>query len=62
MKMKKNFDINNDFDEEPEETWQLPETQLRAISILTEIIRITPRNDPRLDYLLILEHSIGNKD
>src|SRR6478672_8567780 len=38
--------------------WDLPETQMRALSILQEIIRMTPRNDPRLDYLLLLRHQL----
>jgi proteasome-associated ATPase len=36
----------------------LPETQLRAVGLLNEIIRMTPRNDPRLDYLLLLRHQL----
>src|SRR5437764_1768710 len=46
----------NDMNEEPE--WELPETQLRAIGLLNEIIRMTPRNDPRLDYLMLLRHQL----
>jgi len=48
-------------DEPPENDppdWELPETQMRAIGLLTEIIRMTPRNDPRLDYLLLLRHQL----
>src|SRR5436309_1718306 len=46
----------NDMNDEPE--WELPETQLRAIGLLNEIIRMTPRNDPRLDYLMLLRHQL----
>ncbi len=38
--------------------WDLPETQLRALGLLNEIIRMMPRNDPRLDYLLLLRHQL----
>ncbi len=38
--------------------WELPETQMRALSILQEIIRMTPRNDSRLEYLLLLRHQL----
>lgn len=38
--------------------WDLPETQLRAIGLLNEIIRMTPRQDARLDYLLLLRHQL----
>lgn len=51
----------NDRFEEPQEEpegWTLPETQIRAIGLLTEIIRMTPRTDPRLDYLLLLRHQL----
>src|ERR1051325_1728054 len=48
--------------EEPEEDdsaeWTLPETQLRALGLLNEVIRMTPRNDPRLDHLLLLRHQL----
>jgi proteasome-associated ATPase len=44
--------------EDDEQGWELPETQLRAIGVLNEIIRMTPRNDPRLDYLLLLRHQL----
>jgi proteasome-associated ATPase len=43
-------------DDQPD--WDLPETHLRAIGLLNEIIRMTPRNDPRLDYLLLLRHQL----
>jgi proteasome-associated ATPase len=46
---------------EPEDDlpeWDLPETQMRALGLLNEIIRMTPRNDPRLDYLLLLRHQL----
>src|SRR5437870_7170756 len=59
--MARNRDKNRFEDEEPEEDfagWELPETQLRAIGLLNEIIRMTPRNDPRLDYLLLLRHQL----
>ena len=42
----------------PSEEWDLPETQLRALSLLSDIIRMTPRNDPRMDYLMLLRHQI----
>ena len=44
--------------EEELPVWDLPETQMRALSILQEIVRMTPRNDPRLDYLLLLRHQL----
>lgn len=44
--------------EDPLPEWDLPETQMRAVSILNEVIRMTPRNDPRLDYLLLLRHQL----
>ena len=47
---------NEPEDELPE--WDLPETQMRAIGILNEIVRMTPRNDPRLDYMLLLRHQL----
>src|SRR5437667_5214253 len=47
---------NDDMAEEPD--WELPETQVRAIGLLNEIIRMTPRNDPRLDYLMLLRHQL----
>jgi proteasome-associated ATPase len=46
---------------EPEDDlpeWDLPETQMRALGLLNEIVRMTPRNDPRLDYLLLLRHQL----
>ncbi len=45
-------------DEDDSAQWTLPETQLRALGLLTEIIRMTPRNDPRLDHLLLLRHQL----
>src|SRR5205809_3746300 len=52
----------NRFDEDmPEDVvpdWDLPETHLRAIGLLNEVIRMTPRNDPRLDHLLLLRHQL----
>src|SRR5205809_970238 len=52
----------NRFDEDmPEDVvpdWDLPETHLRAIGLLNEIIRMTPRTDPRLDHLLLLRHQL----
>jgi len=38
--------------------WDLPETHLRAIGLLNEVIRMTPRTDPRLDHLLLLRHQL----
>src|SRR5262245_26610577 len=40
------------------EEWSLPETHLRAIGLIYESIRMTPRNDPRLDHLLLLRHQL----
>lgn len=57
-----NKDDDNDRfrDETPEATpeWEMPETQLRAIGLLNEIIRMTPRSDARLDYLMLLRHQL----
>jgi proteasome-associated ATPase len=44
--------FNDDF------TADLPETQLRAIGLLNDIIRMTPRSDARYDYLLLLRHQL----
>src|SRR5438105_13965553 len=55
------FNDRDDRSERPEEElpeWELPETQLRAIGLLNEVIRMTPRNDPRLDHLLLLRHQL----
>src|SRR5579862_708631 len=49
---------SKDRDEGDLPEWDLPETHLRAIGLLNEIIRMTPRNDPRLDYLLLLRHQL----
>ncbi len=38
--------------------WVLPETQVRALYLLDEVIRLTPRDDPRLEYFLILRHQL----
>src|SRR5258708_530572 len=38
--------------------WALPETHVRAIGLLNEVIRMTPRTDPRLDHLLLLRHQL----
>ena len=38
--------------------WELPETRIRAMGLLDQIIRMTPRSDPRLDHLLLLRHQI----
>src|ERR1043165_8035091 len=49
------------FDDTPEDDsfdWELPETQLRAIGLLSEIIRMPPRNDPRLNHLMLLRHQL----
>lgn len=43
--------------EEPDD-WPPIETQIRALGLLTKIIRMTPRGDPRLDYLLLLRHQL----
>src|SRR5438105_3666934 len=54
-------DRENRSKQEPEDElpeWDLPETQMRAIGILNEIVRMTPRNDPRLDYMLLLRHQL----
>jgi proteasome-associated ATPase len=52
---------DNQFFEDPEEVireWSLPETRYRASRLLQEIIRVTPRNDPRLDTMLLLLHQL----
>src|SRR5579871_4223453 len=49
---------SKDRDEGDLPEWDLPETHLRAIGLLNEIVRMTPRNDPRLDYLLLLRHQL----
>jgi len=52
------------FDELEDETrsqpaeGSLPETQLRALALLDEIIVATPANDPRRNYLLLLRHQL----
>lgn len=48
----------NDTPDDRFSDWGLPETQIRALGLLDEIIRMTPRNDPRLDYLLLLRHQL----
>ena len=55
--MAKHRSRDDEFDDDLPR-WDLPETQLRAIGLLNEIIRMTPRNDPRLDYLLLLRHQL----
>ncbi|MCC6729902.1 MAG: AAA family ATPase [Chthonomonadales bacterium] len=45
-----------------EEAWDLPETQVRAIGLLNEVIRMTPRGDPRLDHLLLLRHQLATDE
>jgi proteasome-associated ATPase len=49
---------SRDHEDDPLPEWELPETQMRALGILQEIIRMTPRTDPRLDYLLLLRHQL----
>lgn len=52
---------DNQFFEDPEEVirqWSLPETRYRASRLLQEIIRATPRTDPRLDAMLLLLHQL----
>ena len=50
-----NFASNNNQDNEPT---QSPEMQLRALWILDEIIRMTPRNDVRQGYLMALREQL----
>jgi proteasome-associated ATPase len=60
--MPNDRDKRRDFHSDPEPDdlpeWDLPETHLRALGLLNEIVRMTPRNDPRLDYLLLLRHQL----
>src|SRR5437870_13326947 len=56
--MPKKRDSFSEVPEDDSQDWDLPETHLRAIGLLSEIIRMTPRNDPRLDYLLLLRHQL----
>ncbi|MGC8666858.1 MAG: AAA family ATPase [Chthonomonadales bacterium] len=52
---------DNEFFEDPDEVireWSLPETRYRAARLLQEIIRVTPRTDPRLDAMLLLLHQL----
>ena len=49
---------DDDLQDDRAAEWGLPETHLRAMGLLNEIIRMTPRNDPRLDYLYLLRHQL----
>src|SRR5687767_15456633 len=57
-KNKGRFEPEDEFlnDDVPE--WQLPETRIRAMGLLDELIRMTPRSDARLDHLLLLRHQV----
>ena len=44
--------------EEDSEAGATPEMQLRALWLLDEIIRMTPRNDVRLGYLMTLREQV----
>src|SRR6266498_2104115 len=56
------FDSNRDDDRgrnsHEDEIVDSPEMQLRAMWLLDEIIRMTPRNDVRLGYLMALREQI----
>ncbi|GIV09517.1 MAG: hypothetical protein KatS3mg019_1608 [Fimbriimonadales bacterium] len=42
-----------------DDEFELPETQIRALAILEEIMRIAPRDDLRLRQLLrLLQHQL----
>src|SRR5438477_1908085 len=56
--MPKKRDTFSEVPEDDSQDWELPETHLRALGLLNEIVRMTPRNDPRLDYLLLLRHQL----
>ena len=57
--MPRNRDrFDDDMPEDVVPDWNLPETHLRAIGLLNEVIRMTPRTDPRLDHLLLLRHQL----
>src|SRR5438045_1560526 len=36
----------------------LPETQIRGLALIDELLRITQRSDPRFQYLLLLRHQV----
>ena len=48
----------DDFSEEQDINWTGSTSQLRAIGVLNDIIRMTPRTDPRLEYLLVLRSQL----
>src|ERR1051326_5265858 len=50
--------FDDDMPEDITPDWDLPETHLRAIGLLNEVIRMTPRTAPRLDHLLLLRHQL----
>jgi proteasome-associated ATPase len=50
--------FDDDMPEDIVPDWDLPETHLRAIGLLNEVIRMTLRTDPRLDHLLLLRHQL----
>ncbi len=59
MRKNPNRPSDDSFMEPEDDTPQLdPEMQLRAIWILDEIIRVTPRNDTRLGYLFTLREQL----
>ena len=53
-----NANSDNTRFEEDKEAGATPEMQLRALWLLDEIIRMTPRNDVRLGYLMTLREQI----
>ncbi|MCA1595793.1 MAG: peptidase, partial [Chloroflexi bacterium] len=40
----------------------LPETQIRALSLIDDLLRMTPRADARFQYLLLLRHQISTDE
>ena len=57
-KNKDRFEPEDEFLSDDVPDWQLPETRIRAMGLLDELIRMTPRSDPRLDHLLLLRHQV----
>ena len=44
--------------EQEEFGFTLPETQIRALSMIDELLRMTPRSDPRFQILLVLRRQV----
>nr|MDQ2731042.1 AAA family ATPase [Armatimonadota bacterium] len=40
----------------------LPETQIRALSLIDDLLRLTPRSDPRFQRLLLLRHQVSTDE